>query len=35
MIARIDAFQRTVAILGSLMFTTAVILASSPVVPVA
>jgi len=35
MTLRIDSFQRTVAIFGSLMFTALVVLASSPVVPVA
>ena len=35
MFARVDSFQRTVAIFGSLFFTAAVVLASSPVVPVA
>ena len=34
MSVRIDSFQRTLAVFGALMFTAAMVLASTPIVPV-
>jgi hypothetical protein len=35
MTARFDSLQRTVAVFGALMFTAALMFASTPIVPVA
>jgi len=35
MAARLDSFQRSVAVVGAVLFTTAMVLFSTPVIPVA